>query len=222
MGLLLGTRSPGRHVSFPVSFSHQSVGSSILASLSEAGGNEPRKSASKPLPPRSPFFLARYSKRAHSPPECTPLTNPSLPLSATSSADYKRLTFVLLPLSLTHLHLQDHFGIPQFCFGNSPLPPSLLCPSPMTSRTFGSKSSVFPNHRFFSPLLPQSGYAIASSRQSSLSTALCACGPRSRFRASSRFLERRHPSFLAKAQNRRVLLRLHFQVRQNVRLHQDV
>ena len=52
MGPPLGTGSPERRVSFPASFSHRSVGSSILASLSEAGGNDPRKSASKPLPPR--------------------------------------------------------------------------------------------------------------------------------------------------------------------------
>src|SRR6266436_3419324 len=52
MGPPLGIGSPERCISFPASFSHRSVGSSILASLSEAGGNDPRKSASKPLPPR--------------------------------------------------------------------------------------------------------------------------------------------------------------------------
>jgi|GEM_PF-2646211 hypothetical protein len=56
MGPPLGIGSPERCVSFPVSFSHRSVGSSILASLSEAGGNDPRKSASKPLPPRFANF----------------------------------------------------------------------------------------------------------------------------------------------------------------------
>jgi hypothetical protein len=40
MGLPLGIGSPGRRVSMPVSFSHRRVGSSILASLSEAGGND--------------------------------------------------------------------------------------------------------------------------------------------------------------------------------------
>jgi len=52
MGPPLGIGSPERCISFPASFSHRSVGSSILASLSEAGGNDPRKPASKPLPPR--------------------------------------------------------------------------------------------------------------------------------------------------------------------------
>jgi hypothetical protein len=42
MGPLLGNKSPGvTRFHLLVSFSHQRVGSSILASLSEAGGNEP-------------------------------------------------------------------------------------------------------------------------------------------------------------------------------------
>ena len=49
----------------PVSFSHRRVGSSILASLSEAGGNEPRQAASKPLPPRSLLLWVRHWTRAH-------------------------------------------------------------------------------------------------------------------------------------------------------------
>src|SRR5256885_2069783 len=56
MGPPLGIGSPERCISFPASFSHRSVGSSILASLSEAGGNDPRKPASKPLPPRFANF----------------------------------------------------------------------------------------------------------------------------------------------------------------------
>ena len=48
-----------------MSFSHRGVGSSILASLSEAGGNDSQKPASKPLPPRLPFFTSRQSKRTH-------------------------------------------------------------------------------------------------------------------------------------------------------------
>ena len=41
MGPPLGTRSPEGAFQMPMSFSHRRVGSSILASLSEAGGNEP-------------------------------------------------------------------------------------------------------------------------------------------------------------------------------------
>jgi hypothetical protein len=65
LGPPLGIGGPGRRVSLPVSFSHRRVGSSILASLSEAGGNELRKVTSKPLPPRSPLFSTRHMKRAH-------------------------------------------------------------------------------------------------------------------------------------------------------------
>src|SRR5580704_3570322 len=62
----LGIGGPERRVSLPVSFSHRRVGSSILASLSEAGGNELLTVASKPLPPRfvTPEQLI-HSKRAH-------------------------------------------------------------------------------------------------------------------------------------------------------------
>ena len=65
LGPPLGFGSPGRRVSFPVSFSHRSVGSSILASLSEAGGNDLQRLARKPLPPRSPFPASRQTKRTH-------------------------------------------------------------------------------------------------------------------------------------------------------------
>jgi hypothetical protein len=71
MGLPLGIGSPGRRVSMPVSFSHRRVGSSILASLSEAGGNDLQKVTSKPLPPRSPLLTSRQLKRAHVTCYCT-------------------------------------------------------------------------------------------------------------------------------------------------------
>ncbi len=51
MGPPLGTGSPEGAFQMPMSFSHRRVGSSILASLSEAGGNDPQEPASKPLPP---------------------------------------------------------------------------------------------------------------------------------------------------------------------------
>src|SRR2546422_6172763 len=64
-------RRPPRSTLFPYttlfrsSFSHQRVGSSILASLSEAGGNELRKVTSKPLPHHLPIFAVRHLKHAH-------------------------------------------------------------------------------------------------------------------------------------------------------------
>src|SRR5258708_17661159 len=68
-----GPRMARFHLS--VSFSHRRVGSSILASLSEAGGNERRKAVSKPLPPRSSPVLIRYRKRANACSSCTPCAN---------------------------------------------------------------------------------------------------------------------------------------------------
>src|ERR1700676_3162579 len=66
-GPRLGPGAPRRRVPLSVSFSHRRVGSSILASLSEAGGNELQKMASKPLPPHSPPFTFRHVKRAYTP-----------------------------------------------------------------------------------------------------------------------------------------------------------
>jgi hypothetical protein len=57
------------------SFSHQRVGSSILASLSEAGGNDLQKVTSKPLPPRLSLFTSRHVERAHALPYCTAYAN---------------------------------------------------------------------------------------------------------------------------------------------------
>jgi hypothetical protein len=75
MGLPLGTGSPGRRVPLLASFSHQRVGSSILASLSEAGGNDLQKVTSKPLPPRLSLYTSRHLKRAYVVPLCTESAN---------------------------------------------------------------------------------------------------------------------------------------------------
>src|SRR6266403_2000135 len=64
-GSRLGPGAPRRRVPLSVSFSHRRVGSSSLASLSEAGGNDLQKMASKPLPPHSPPFTSRHVKRAY-------------------------------------------------------------------------------------------------------------------------------------------------------------
>jgi hypothetical protein len=74
VGLPLGTGSPGRRVPL-ASFSHQRVGSSILASLSEAGGNDLQKVASKPLPPRLQLSAGRHMKRAYGTHYCTGCAN---------------------------------------------------------------------------------------------------------------------------------------------------
>src|SRR5450432_3805928 len=61
-GSRLGPGAPRRRVPLSVSFSYRRVGSSILASLSEAGGNDLQKMASKPLPPHSPLPTYRHVK----------------------------------------------------------------------------------------------------------------------------------------------------------------
>src|SRR5258708_7008234 len=69
-GSCLGTRAPKAH-SDSRSFFDRGVGSSILASLSEAGGDVLQKLASKPLPPRAPESAARHLECAHTTPCCT-------------------------------------------------------------------------------------------------------------------------------------------------------
>ena len=49
-GPRLGPGAPEGASQMPVSFSHRRVGSSILASLSEAGGNDPLKPQASPFP----------------------------------------------------------------------------------------------------------------------------------------------------------------------------
>ena len=65
MGPRLGSGAPEGAFQLLASFSHQRVGSSILASLSEAGGNDLQKVTSKPLPPRLPLSTFRHLKRAY-------------------------------------------------------------------------------------------------------------------------------------------------------------
>src|SRR6266568_4862871 len=65
VGLLLGNRSPEERTPTSRSFLDRGVGSSILASLSEAGGNALHKPTRKPLPPRAPEFAGRHLECAH-------------------------------------------------------------------------------------------------------------------------------------------------------------
>jgi len=65
-GPRLGTRAPKDAFRFPIFFFvDRGVGSSILASLSEAGGNDQHSSWSKPLPPRSRTCESRLSECVH-------------------------------------------------------------------------------------------------------------------------------------------------------------
>src|SRR6266566_7690385 len=75
-GPRLGTRAPKTH-SVSRSFFDRGVGSSILASLSEAGGNDRHKSRSKPLPPRSKSHEDRHSECIYGPSPCRLVAVPS-------------------------------------------------------------------------------------------------------------------------------------------------
>src|ERR1700676_5551524 len=65
MGALAWEQEPPKTHSVSRSFFDRGVGSSILASLSEAGGNDQHSSLSKPLPPRSQTCESRLSECVH-------------------------------------------------------------------------------------------------------------------------------------------------------------
>jgi hypothetical protein len=65
MGALAWEQEPPKTHSVSRSFFGRGVGSSILASLSEAGGNDQHSSLSKPLPPRSQTCESRLSECVH-------------------------------------------------------------------------------------------------------------------------------------------------------------
>ena len=65
MGALAWEQEPPKTHSVSRPFFDRGVGSSILASLSEAGGNDQHSSLSKPLPPRSRTCVSRLSDCVH-------------------------------------------------------------------------------------------------------------------------------------------------------------
>jgi len=65
MGALAWEQEPPKTHSVSRPFFDRGVGSSILASLSEAGGNDRHSSLSKPLPPRSRICESRLSECVH-------------------------------------------------------------------------------------------------------------------------------------------------------------
>jgi hypothetical protein len=65
MGALAWEQEPPKTHTVYRPFFDRCVGSSILASLSEAGGNDQHSSVSKPLPPRSRTCESRLSECVH-------------------------------------------------------------------------------------------------------------------------------------------------------------
>ncbi len=75
-GALAWEREPRKTHSVSRSFFDRGVGSSILASLSEAGGNDRHRSWSKPLPPCSKTREDRHPKCVHARSLCRLITTP--------------------------------------------------------------------------------------------------------------------------------------------------
>jgi hypothetical protein len=116
MGPPLGIGSPERRVSFPASFSHRSVGSSILASLSEAGGNDPRNQASKPLPPRF-AFSPEPSTETHPTPTLNANVQPTLATDASALIYLQTNALQISRVALARTNLA-----PEFRIGTGPSP----------------------------------------------------------------------------------------------------
>jgi len=96
---LLGNKSPRSTHSVSRSFFDRGVGSSILASLSGAGGNDRHSSLSKPLPPRSRTCDSRLSECVriflwmHDVGQCSPRwTSKKHPYFCSGSADCRLIS----------------------------------------------------------------------------------------------------------------------------------
>jgi len=149
-------------VSLSVSFSHRRVGSSILASLSEAGGNESKKVPSKPLPPRSTLFPTRHVKRTPAPSNArvTPMSGGGLEIDKLfisnnlngSVADCLKFKFVPQFQYGTDAKLIREGG----CFGREL---STWRPLRRSSRTTVTRFSGSTRYRFFGASLSQSLHA---------------------------------------------------------------
>ena len=120
MGALAWEQEPPKTHSVSRPFFDRGVGSSILASLSEAGGNDQHSSLSKPLPPRSQTCESRLSECVH-----VFLTVHALGQSSASIPLQNRLIFVDLPAQLlsflcAYLMCESCFGRALSHLGNRP------------------------------------------------------------------------------------------------------
>ena len=220
MGPPLGIGGPEECVPLPVSFSHRRVGSSILASLSEAGGNESRRVTSKPLPPRSSPLSIRHVERTHAAPYARPppmlqsLPNHFNPLIKKTLLKYgargDQSKFVLQFRFGTNPNLNRER--PCFPLVNIPL---LIFPVPScsllrSSRTRVTKISALRPYRFCAPPFAQSPHAAsAGSPPKPTSAALCCdCSVHLPAQRLAIFPLRRHPASSSTAKLPRLLLPL--------------
>jgi len=100
-GPLLGIKSPQSRVPVARPRRDRTMGSSILASLSEAGGNDPYHPMNGPLPPHSPNDMDRVGTRPMPSPNanqwpklCIPLENPPLPFQQLTDSVFPLLAFL--------------------------------------------------------------------------------------------------------------------------------
>jgi len=112
-GPRLGSGAPEGAFQLLASFSRQRVGSSILASLSEAGGYGPQKVTSKPLPPRLSLFASRHLKRAHGSRQCKISANSRPADNSIKVFYYVGVTSGLLPSGNSKTALLIQFGTPR-------------------------------------------------------------------------------------------------------------
>ena len=120
MGALAWEQEPPKTHSVSRPFFDRGVGSSILASLSEAGGNDQHSSLSKPLPPRSQTCESRLSECVHD-----FLMVHAAGQSSVYTSSQNRLIFVDLPARLliflcTYKWRKSCFGRALSHLGNRP------------------------------------------------------------------------------------------------------
>src|SRR6202166_2749287 len=129
MGALAWEQEPPKTHSVSRPFFDPGVGSSILASLSEAGGNDQHSSLSKPLPPRSQTCESRLSECVHD----------SLLLQSMRKSFFHiqlkdALIFVVVPLeplafSCSRKPQKSRFGRALSLLGNRAFPSNLILAS---------------------------------------------------------------------------------------------
>ncbi len=121
MGALAWEQEPPRTHSVSRPFFDRGVGSSILASLSEAGGNDRHSSLSKPLPPRSRICESRLSECVHDSLLMHAAGQFPFDLPLHDSLIFVDVSVELLPISLDREQRKSCFGRASSHLGNRPI-----------------------------------------------------------------------------------------------------
>jgi hypothetical protein len=121
MGALAWEQEPPKTHSVSRPFFDRGVGSSILASLSEAGGNDQHSSLSKPLPPRSQTCESRLSECVHVFLILHAVVQSSLFIPLQNRLIFVHLPARLLAVSCAYTWRKSCFGRALSHLGNRPL-----------------------------------------------------------------------------------------------------